>query len=358
MKKYKPLFKEAFLKKDIEKAITLTCKILGRKLGDKIYISPYVASFEKMGSGYYYGVHCTTSSGKQLRFNWKMSDTSGAIESIDVWYKAKYDPDITIEVGGLSIIKIIDAIVEAIQNRVPNEYVALTESKDKYIIFRERTNPASTKNISKEISDSINNWLKDMKVDENKLANTRISYLHKDFEFWRSEVTEGNFKTVSLPTFTKYILILLEKNSITNVFVRTIKVKKATHDVSHTDANDQKNFNEALYTMSLQDTIDLIKSSVRIVTRGYENAMVICGTAGVGKTRLVMEVLKDDKVKYKSINGGVSNPQALFELLKRNNAKDLILLFDDVDQVFDKKNSDIMKAALSPDKVRQINWYK
>ena len=82
--------REAFLKADMDKAIRLTAKLIGRRLGDKLYVSPYIASFEKMGQGEHFGMHCTTDSGKQIRFNWKMSDTSGAISSIDVWYKKKY----------------------------------------------------------------------------------------------------------------------------------------------------------------------------------------------------------------------------------------------------------------------------
>lgn len=351
---YKPLFKEAFLKKDMEKAIELTSKIIGKRLGDKIYLSPLITSFEKMGQGQYYGMHGTMKSGKQIRYNWKMSDTSGAIDSIDIWYDKKYDPSITIDVNGLNIVKIIDAIVEAIQKKVPNEYFALAESK----IIYERTNPASTKNISKDISNSINTWLKEMNVDENKLANTRISYLHKDFEFWRNEVAENKYKSVSLPTFTKYILLLLEKNNITNIFVRKIRVKNATHDNTHTNASDQKKFDAALYAMSLQDTIEFVKASVRAITRGFENALIIAGTAGIGKTRLVEDVLKEDNVQYKKVTGGIKNTQAFFELLKRNNKDNFIIFFDDVDDIFQKKNEDMMKAATAPDKIRQINWYK
>jgi len=233
--KYKQLFKEAFLKSDIEKALRLTCSILEKRLGDKIFISPIATDFEKIEKSSIRGVHYTTASRKQLRFNWKMSDSSGLIQSIDVWYTKKYNPDITIDFDELNIVKIIDAIVEAITKKTPNSYITLAED----------IAPRGGKIISKEIANAIYEWVKDMEYDDTKLANTRMSYLHRDYEFWRTQVTKSNFKTISLPTFTSYMLQLFQMNNIQNVFVKKITVRKAMGNTKIVDSNTQEKFNAA-----------------------------------------------------------------------------------------------------------------
>jgi hypothetical protein len=94
-----------------------------------------------------------------------------------------------------------------------------------------------------------------------------------------------------------------------------------------------------------------------MVTRGHENAIVVCGAAGVGKSKLVKDVLIDDNVKYKTLSGGIKNTQSLFQILKNNNEEHFILVFDDTDSIFDKNNLDIMKAALAPGNERIVTYY-
>ena len=310
--------------------------------------------FEKAGDeGSMRGILCTIGNSRQIRFNWKISGGSGNIDSIDIWKSLDLQPDITIITNGLSIPKIIDIIAKTY----------LTGQIDTYQI-EEKVNPESGSKISDKIVVSINAWLKnnivnpDGSVNIDKLANTRISVLYDDYLYWYNELADDSYYLVPSGSFRNYLVKAFEREGITNVFMRTVKVKKASPEKMKSNPKNEKAFDNALLSMSMRETIDFVKESVRVVTRGYENGVLICGTGGIGKSRLVREVIEEDGVKAKWISGGIRNPEALFNVFKRNNKKDLILIFDDADDLFNIKNIDIMKVVLSPDKIRKISWYK
>ena len=347
MRSYKRKFRESFLKADVERAVQLTCNILGKRIGTKFYLSPIPDDVDKMGIGKVTGQCAYSADGRQIRFNTKFGATSGEIESIDIWFRMKNNPDITIDTQGISIVKIINVIQDAFVNKRTDTYQ-----------LEERVDAKSGGKVSANIAQSINAWYKDMKVDEDKLAKTRMKHLYdQGYLYWYNNVREDDYRLVSEPSFRNYMIQAFEKHGITNIFMRRITTKKAGKEKPVTDERSNKKFDEVTYAMTLRDTVEFLKTNVRLVTRGYENAMLIAGTAGVGKTRLVEQTLKEDNVKYKSFSGGINNPQALFNILSKNNEKDFILVFDDADAIMGKKYEDITKAILAPGKSRKVIWY-
>jgi len=352
--KYKRQFKESFLRADVEKALKLTCKILGKRLGKKVYLCLIPEDVEKIGSEKITGITAVITGGWLIRFNSKFNATSGEINSVDLWTKPRKNPNFTIDTNGISIVKIIDIIEATFKNQETNVY-KLDESYNK---ITEKVEPASGGTKSNALSDSINAWFKEMQIDEDKLSKTRIKHLYnQSYLYWYKSVRTEEYVLVSESSFRNYLIQSFEKNGIVNVFMRSVTVAKAGKEKQIVNKKDEDEFDKLTYAMTLRDTVEYLKTNVRLVTRGFENAIIVAGTAGVGKSRLVLQTLKDDGTAFDYFQGGIKNPEALFGVLSKHNAENKLLVFDDCDEILSKKAEDITKAILGPEKVRKVIWY-
>jgi hypothetical protein len=350
IERYQRKFIEGFGAGSELSVIEKVCSIVSKRTGKKFFVSPTVGEFHKSDEGECQGIFALSSDGEMLRFNWKAGGSSSQIISIDYWKRVSFNPDLTIVTSGENIVKIIDVITNVIHNPKPETF-----QLEEDINF---TIPKNLGSGTKETSESINAWFREMQIDEHKLANTRISQLYKQsYLYWFEHVRTEKYKLVTDQTFRNYLIASFEKNNIKNIFMRSIQVKSASGEVVFPKGEAKKEFDQSIFAMTLQDTIEYLKASVRMVTRGHENAIVVCGSAGVGKSKLVKDVLIDDNVKYKTLSGGIKNTQSLFQVLKNNNEEHFILVFDDTDAVFDKNNLDIMKAALAPGNERIVTYY-
>jgi hypothetical protein len=344
---YKKIFKEGFLRSDVEKAMRITCKILSKRLSRKIYISQLPEDVEKMGIGKITGISAFIDGGWQIRFNTKYNATSGDIESVDLWLTPRINPHFSIDTAGISIVKIIDVIVQTFLNPQTNVYKM------------EEDVAAMGGGIKSEaLSKSINAWFKEMQIDETKLANTRIKHLYnQSYLYWYNSVRTEEYVLVSESSFRNYLIQAFEKNGIKNIFMRDILVSKGSKEKQIINKKNEDEFNKTTFSMTLADTVDYLKTNVRLVTRGYSNALVIGGTAGVGKSKLVLDTLKEEGAVYKYFSGGIKNNQAFFDVLSKNNKEGLICVFDDADYIVSKKAEDITKALLGTEPVRQVIWF-
>ena len=348
----KRYIKEAFSAGSELSVIEKVCSIVSKRSGKHFFVSPVVSEFHKGDEGECEGIMAISADGEMLRFNWKAGGSSSQIISIDWWKKPTIQPDLTIETGGENIVKIIDVIVNVLHNPKPDTFQFEENLNNQFII------PKNLGTGTKETSTSINAWFQAMNIDEHRLANTRISQLYKQsYEYWFHHVREAEYKLVNEQTFRNYLLSSFEKNNIKNIFLRTVKVKSAASEKSNAKGATKDEYDKTLFAMTLGDTVEYLKASIRMITRGHENAIVVCGAAGVGKTKLVKEVLAEDNMKHHIISGGIKNSQALFQVLSKHNQEHLCLVFDDTDDVFDKKNLDIMKAAMAPGNDRIVTWY-
>lgn len=349
-KKY--FFKEAFLKGDVEKAIRLANKIIGRKIGKKIYTSTLPSDFIKSGVGKMHGMLSTISDGRQIRYNWIFNDNSAKIVSIDVWNSLKIQPDLTIETDSLNIVKLIDVIVATLNNKKP-EIFQLEENR-KGLIEKD-SQESFLKN--KELTSSIKQWATDMDVNDEKLSKTRISHLFKDYKYWNTEVAEGNFKLASPASFRTYLVAFMTKNNIKNIFMRKIVVNKATKEKVTVDSIEVKQFDNTIYELSLKEKMEFVRASIRLVTRGHENALIISGMAGLGKSQALKDILQDEKAKVKWMAGGTfKNYTQFYKYFYDNNDKNTVIVFYDIDAVLDKKFLGIMNAVMAPEKKRIVSY--
>jgi len=105
---------------------------------------------------------------------------------------------------------------------------------------------------------------------------------------------------------------------------------------------------------SVPELFDSVESLVNMVGNEKTPSALVTGTAGIGKTYLVMKALEACGVDAVVIKGH-SSPLGLFEMLYENNGSTIV--FDDCDSIFDNEISvNILKAALDSYDKRTISW--
>jgi hypothetical protein len=343
MRIYTRRFFEDFGKADTERAIETICKILARQLGKTVSPVFFHDHVIKSDEGEVFGIIALVGNDEQIRFNFKSESSSARIISVDIWNKIKFQPDLSIKTDDISVIKIIPAIVKAFEEKKPDQY-----------IFTEEMVPRTQGKVSKEISDSINAWSKEMEIDENKLKNTRLADLYKDYTFFIQEVDKANHKFISFASFRSYLIEYFDKYNIKNIYMRNVVITKAGTEKLAKEDSEQKKFDKEIYELTLADKMDFLKQSVIAVVRGYENSVIIAGMAGIGKTSSVKEIINDEDSQAKWVQGDIKNYGALYKLFYDNSDK--LIVFDDTDSIFKKVYISILNAVMAPEKKRLVSF--
>lgn len=109
---------------------------------------------------------------------------------------------------------------------------------------------------------------------------------------------------------------------------------------------------------SVEELFSKLQAAVEIVAHGYRPSLVITGTSGAGKTKLVSNVLSKVGLKrsidYVPVKGTIT-AAALYQTLFLNRNK--LLVFDDTDSIWrDKDAAAILKAALDSYDTRTVSW--
>lgn len=133
---------------------------------------------------------------------------------------------------------------------------------------------------------------------------------------------------------------------------RTAKTQKAAEDAS------KMSFRNTLEKRDPKIMFDNLERLTKMVGRGIQPSLVITGMAGMGKTHIVKETLKNmglkestDFVHFK----GKTTAAGLFITLYENS--DSVIVLDDCDSVFrDDDAVNILKAALDSYDTRRISY--
>jgi len=129
----------------------------------------------------------------------------------------------------------------------------------------------------------------------------------------------------------------------------TIEVKKASKEKVNLDS---LNINKKV----LDEDIDIFES-IKLYTMqvGYKvsNSLVISGLPGLGKTWDVEDTLKNMHIDFVPVAGDITTA-GLYEILFLN--RDKLILFDDMDSVYDSKESvNLLKAVLDTKPKRKVS---
>jgi len=123
-------------------------------------------------------------------------------------------------------------------------------------------------------------------------------------------------------------------------------------------APGKMSFMTVVETRDPADMFENLESLTKMVGRGIQPSLVVTGMAGVGKTHLVKETLKEmglrESFDFEHFKGKAT-PAGLYMTLYANSDK--IVILDDCDSVFkDDDAVNILKAALDSYDVRQISY--
>jgi hypothetical protein len=124
------------------------------------------------------------------------------------------------------------------------------------------------------------------------------------------------------------------------------------------DTATAKKFDSELMGLSLQDQIDFLKHMIGTVVQGKKVALVICGTAGVGKSRTVKEILASEKGSRKVIwdSGLIKKEEDLYRFFYKYRDKENIIVFDDTPIIEVKQFRALLLSALAPEHKRPISF--
>lgn len=373
LKPYTPFFdsnkyNESFIKGSVQTALEKACRLIGRRLGKKLYLSIIPQDILKQDGRRLSGLIATFDRVKQIRFNWKTTDTSNHIVGVDIWNNVKvklFKPDKEIVFNAdENILQIIDAVVQAIKNEKEiDSVIKIVESEDR---MREDTitiDPKTQGKVSQAIKEVIDAWSSDMDITPERLVNTRLSTLWNDHLYWRDSVnTNSEMKVLNFGTFRNYLLALMDKHGLKNIFMRTVVSREGTKEkVIVTDEVSQKALDRELYKLTLEETFGQIKRDVQALIQGYKICIGIVGAAGTGKTKIVTDILHKEAKGYniKYIKGGINKPADLYKILVENNSPKTIICFDDTEVFISKagyrKFEGLTKSMLSSD-LRIVSW--
>lgn len=121
------------------------------------------------------------------------------------------------------------------------------------------------------------------------------------------------------------------------------------------------------YSLTLDKKIDMVRMSIRAVTRGYKQSRLITGSPGIGKSYAVLEEIKDEInflkeeegkfLTYELITGGIKDAASFYTMLNDNNKYDHVILLDDVNTVLtDKDCREMLRASTTNQEIRRVTY--
>lgn len=94
----------------------------------------------------------------------------------------------------------------------------------------------------------------------------------------------------------------------------------------------------------------------RATANGTNRAMIVSGPAGLGKSFGVERAAQEAGGDFQHVKGYI-RPTGLYKLLYENREAGSLIVFDDIDSLFNDENSlNILKAACDSSDVREISW--
>jgi hypothetical protein len=326
------IFEASFGKGAINKVLNNIVNILSKR-GVRSYgpKTPFKMQTNSR-DGKLFGVKFLTDNKKAFRINWKTTDTSGEIFSIDVWTKPNIQPQKTIYVKDLNAVQTVDLLTELVGGKKQ-------EIKESFFDYLEAK-------VTKDYSDVIQKWVS-KGGDISQPMSALLADIKTKMGVAVPYVAVNNFKKQALGVTSLRSAIKkspeykAEPTPEEVAFLKSIGLKPG-----------QRQSGSSIFKQ--------IEEFTRDVAKGKKNALIVSGDAGVGKTfnsrSILSEVLGSKGGKWVE-KGGSMSAIGLYSYLYRNNGK--VILFDDLTGPLDDKESlDILKKALDSNEPRTVSYNK
>lgn len=293
-----------FSEKNIEKAVQLYAKIMGRKMGGTFKPFGFENYKRKMGPGK--GFRTMNDKGEQLRFNWDERLAKKAayeLTSIDYWAAGNTDfqkPTRTVKFAPeLNVIQVLDKVTDALLSGSINEAEDIIDSVN--LMLEART--AKEKQdwlIDNGLPKSLAGSVKGMKDRAAKLG------LSEQLEVFLGETETNSFEG---------------------------ELKEADKKLSKEVYADPETV--------FEDIEDLLS----LVANKSWRTLIVCGMGGIGKTyhitegpRSLKKLLGKEGDKWTYHSGTKAAPFSFYKTLFQE--RDKVIVFDEADSLL--KNQDIV----------------
>ncbi len=282
-----------------------------RKFGVKVYAQKWRIPI-KTGSGTIHGVMLMLGDGEHaFRLNYG-SPSGGAVESIDFWLHPSSNPQLHVSTAGLNIVQMVSVIEEVLDKKKVGT-ILIDESGD----------------VEEE------SGVEDVALNEARGERSTGERVR------RKRKSEDVVDEVP------------EEESGRRGKRRKVKVEKVDFDEEVIIRDEYSD----LFDVPLNDDelFSLLEFEIKKVKNKTSRALLILGDPGVGKSYTVIkELAGENSVTFK---GTITGPSALYKVLFMNNDPDRIIIFDDLDTLFDNdKSANILKGALDSSAVTEISY--
>lgn len=326
-------------------------RMLGKKVGKKFTFVQSENFTNKLGKqeGYLY-----VTGTSAVRINFK----GNSLQSISRWSKYGGNPDMTVIImnGGKPMNR-TDILAMATDMLNP---LAMLTKEDMQVYENGISTPDGNECFSKCICvramydegwslESIVWWLSDLDVDEDYVYKciglARPKFGTRDIH---AEMKEETVST-DMPEETTANTYDTDKVEVCGEIPETVEENPSV-----------KQNEEELAEQLIADPLPIFRqlnTYVLMVARGLNNALLITGQGGIGKSYNVNKILAAYGTKNKDyvIMKGKSSTSAMYKFLYDN--YDKIVVFDDCDSVLqDSDGLNILKGVLDSGRVKEVSW--
>lgn len=109
--------------------------------------------------------------------------------------------------------------------------------------------------------------------------------------------------------------------------------------------------------MTLAEKMEMVRMSVRAVTREFRTSRLIIGGPGIGKSYSVIQELENEGATYAHITGGVKDAKAFYITLYKHNNPNMIIVLDDVNDILRRRECiEILRACVTNETERSVSY--
>jgi len=363
--KLQDLFEARIGGHNVDAAMVKIISYLSRSMGVKLIKIPGVEHFENSKDAGWGIRYVLDGSTKCVRFNWESEPKTGksnSIKSIDI-FDGKHDPSYHVKTDGISFVKILPALADAII-RPRKGTVPVFASKP------EKEQVAESQFITEAKRGDYNyeTALKDFMVRLKKNSYTRTDWIRfyhiSTVEAFDFLTKSGNFDDQLVKQGMRYQLAPdVDPNDLAEAVLAHadghLEIEQGGGGEKYL-ATPQEELEDPADRIPFADSLEHLEGLTKGLIKGSFNALFVAGKGGTGKTQTVEDTLQDAGLRdgegyFK--NTGSASAIGVYSLLYQHR-KDIILFDDSDGALADQDARNLIKAATDTKKIRKLVWNK